>query len=66
MNNRTFKAGDVVKHGPTGETWMLIRDQQGDDVFTGGWPATIGRAADCTLVEPIENFPERMQRLVAH
>lgn len=47
----TFRAGDAVKHGPTGETWVLAADQHGDDVVCAGWPESIAKAADCTLVE---------------
>lgn len=61
---RQFKAGDTVFHIPTGETWLLIRDQQGADVFPGGWPKTIARASDCRLVDAIENCPERLQSLM--
>jgi hypothetical protein len=55
---RAFKAGDTVKHGPTGETWLLIR------VVPGGWPATMAHASDCALVSPIEDAPDRLQRLM--
>lgn len=52
MPTRTFKTGDVVKHGPTGETWTLVKDQAGAHVFPGGWPSTMALACDCTLVPP--------------
>lgn len=58
---RTFKAGDTVKHAPTGETWLLIRDEQHGKVFPGGWPATMANASDCTLVSPIEDAPDRLR-----
>lgn len=52
---RRFRAGDTVFHRPTGETWLLIKDEHDGWVTPGGWPASQGRAEDCKLVEPIEN-----------
>jgi hypothetical protein len=46
-----FRAGDTVKHGPTGETWLLACDQEREDVLPAGWPETLAKASDCTLVE---------------
>jgi hypothetical protein len=56
MSERTriFRAGDVVRHGPSGEEWMLAYgDAEGGDgtVCACGWPNTISRATDCTMVE---------------
>lgn len=48
---RTFKAGDTVKHGPTGETWFLLEDEKDGHVRPAGWPVSRARADDCTLVE---------------
>ncbi len=45
-----FKAGDTVKHGPTGETWILKRDEEDGHVWPCGWPETRARAADCTII----------------
>lgn len=49
--NSGFRAGDVVKHRPTGETWRLAVDQFSDEVSPLGWPETIAKAEDCELVE---------------
>ena len=46
----TFRAGDIVKHGPTGEEWVLAVDQFGNEVSPCGWPETIAKAADCEIV----------------
>jgi hypothetical protein len=48
---RTFRAGDVVKHGPSGETWTLATDEENGDVQWMGWPEGWAKAKDCTLVE---------------
>jgi hypothetical protein len=48
---RTFRAGDVVKHGPSGETWTLATDEENGEVQWCGWPEGWAKAADCTLVE---------------
>jgi hypothetical protein len=50
MTTKTFRAGDVVKHMPSGETWTLAYGE-GRDVSAMGWPESIARAADCELVE---------------
>jgi hypothetical protein len=46
-----FRAGDTVKHHPSGELWGLIVDEWDGNVVPGGWPQTRARAADCELVE---------------
>ena len=42
--------GDTVKHGPTGETWVVAY-VQGDRLAWCGWPEGEARLSDCTLVE---------------
>lgn len=50
----TFRAGDHVHHGPTGEEWVLafgdLEDGTGR-VSPCGWPACLADAKDCTLIE---------------
>jgi hypothetical protein len=57
-----FRAGDSVAHAPSGETWVLATDQVGDDVVCAGWPESIARAADCTLVRAASD-DERLKML---
>jgi hypothetical protein len=45
----TLRIGDTVRHGPTGETWIVAAIEQ-DDLYPAGWPETRARTADCTLV----------------
>lgn len=45
-----FKKGDTVRHHPTGETWILIRDEEDGYVYPGGWPTTRAKASDCTIL----------------
>lgn len=47
--SQEIKAGDTVKHGPTGETWVVKR-VNGDYLEWCGWPPGQARVADCTLV----------------
>ena len=63
MSESRLRAGDTVKHGPSGETWLLAVDQFGDDVAPLGWPETIAKAADCEIVKRASD-KERRQRLV--
>jgi hypothetical protein len=52
MAERAYRANDVVKHGPSGETWTLACDEENGHVYWCGWPPD-GRALakDCELVE---------------
>ena len=58
----SLRAGDVVSHAPTGETWLLAA-VRGDDVYPGGWPETLARASDCTLVTSATDAEHR--RMIA-
>jgi len=44
-----MRAGDVVKHEPSGEEWLLGRVYNGF-VYPCGWPPCRAEAKDCTLV----------------
>lgn len=50
LGQSTIDTGDTVKHGPTGETWVVAY-VQGDRLAWCGWPEGEARLADCTLVE---------------
>lgn len=45
-----FRAGDSVRHGPTGETLTLGCDEFDDVVIGSGWAESLYLAADCELV----------------
>lgn len=49
MTERQFLADDAVFHAPSGETWVLACDQDGEHVVAAGWPETRAYASDCTL-----------------
>lgn len=59
-----FRAGDTVHHFPTKENWVLAVDQFGDEVSPLGWPETIAKAADCTILERASDL-KRHQQLLA-
>ena len=49
-----FRAGDQVKHGPTGECWLLAFGDTEDGtgkVSPCGWQETLAEASDCTLLK---------------
>ncbi len=47
-----FRAGDRVRHGPSGERWLLACDEREDgSVYPCGWPETRAMASDCSLVQ---------------
>ena len=46
----TIDTGDTVKHGPTGETWVVAY-VRGDWLAWCGWPEGEARLSDCTLIE---------------
>lgn len=45
-----MRCGDKVKHGPTGETWVVAY-VDGEYLAWCGWPEGEARVSDCTLVE---------------
>lgn len=64
----TFRAGDSVHHGPTGEDWVLAfgdLEDGGGKVSPAGWPACLAEASDCTLLEPAsdEEHIEMLKRV---
>jgi hypothetical protein len=44
----------VVRHGPSGETWVLAA-VDGEHVYPAGWPPSRAEAGDCTLVEAADD-----------
>lgn len=46
----TIDTGDTVKHGPTGETWVVAY-VQGDRLAWCGWPPGEAQLSDCLLVQ---------------
>ncbi len=48
----SFRAADVVRHMPSGETWVLAVDSEGGRVMPCGWPESMASTADCELVKP--------------
>lgn len=53
--------GDVVRHGPTGEEW-IVACVQGDRLSWCGWPEGMAALADCTLVR--KATPEDRDKLL--
>jgi len=55
------RAGDVVKHIPTGEEWLLLgvdsRPGRGH-VYPAGWPPCRADMADCEFIEHRDGFPD--------
>jgi hypothetical protein len=44
-----FRCGDVVRHLPSGETW-LVAYYDGRYIAPSGWPACVASSSDCELV----------------
>lgn len=59
---RTFKAGDRIKHVPSGEEWIVACDEENGDVICCGWPETIAKWSDCVLEEAAT--PEGRRKLL--
>jgi hypothetical protein len=47
----SFRAGDTIRHLPSGEEWLLACDEEDGRVVCCGWPETQANAKDCILVE---------------
>lgn len=54
----TFRAGDAVKHGPTGETWVVAGIRDGYLAWVG-WPEGRARSEDCTMVQAATDAEHR-------
>jgi len=46
----TIDTGDHVRHGPTGETWVVAR-VDGQHLYWQGWPPGRADLKDCTLID---------------
>lgn len=57
-----FRAGDRVKHAPSGETWRLACDQVENEVMPAGWPETVAKATHCRLTQRASDA-ERLEML---
>lgn len=49
-----MRAGDTVKHGPTGETWVVAY-VRGEHMAWSGWPEGEARTEDCEVVEACDD-----------
>lgn len=56
-----MRTGDHVKHGPTGETWVVAY-VDGDRMSWLGWPPGEARIADCTVIK--ESSDEEHERIL--
>jgi hypothetical protein len=50
MDIQSIQPADVVKHNPSGETWVIAA-VNGDEVMPCGWPESIAKAKDCVIVK---------------
>lgn len=51
MSEHKLRCGDVVRHIPTDEKWVVAyADYETGDMSWGGWPEGRARIADCELV----------------
>lgn len=62
QTNAAFRAGDHVHHHPSGEHWLLACDESDGYVLPGGWPETMARSSDCTLLKAATD-EERLKTL---
>ena len=53
-----MRAGDHIKHRPSGETWVVAY-AEGDDVCAFGWPHSIARRSDCEMVKSVSEAEHR-------
>jgi hypothetical protein len=57
----TIDTADHVRHGPTGETWLVAR-VHGEYLYPCGWPPSRADLHDCTLVKKAS--PAERQKLL--
>lgn len=53
-----MRAGDHVKHLPTGEEWVVAY-VDGDDLAWCGWPDGLARVSDCVLTFEVNDAGHR-------
>lgn len=60
-----ISTGDIVKHIPTGEEWVVAFNENGR-LSPCGWPESLAETSDCVLVEKAtdEKRIELEQRLL--
>lgn len=57
-----MRAGDTVRHTPSGEEWVLACDEEDGRVCPAGWPEATAAAYDCVLLKAASDI-ERMEML---
>ena len=57
----SIDTGDIVLHGPTGETWVVAY-VDGDRLWWCGWPPGEAKLSDCKLIE--KATPEYRDKLL--
>jgi hypothetical protein len=62
----TFRCGDIVQHGPTGERWVVAY-VDGDRLGWCGWPEGEALISDCTLIKAANDVQhrERLEQVAA-
>lgn len=57
---------DHVHHGPSGEDWVVAY-VQGDTLCPCGWPETLAKLSDCTLIwkAPASERRKLLERMAA-
>ena len=45
-----YRAGDVVRHLPTGETWSLAIDEEQGHVMPAGWPCYLAKTKEVRMI----------------
>jgi hypothetical protein len=59
--SRSIDTADIVHHAPSGEDW-IVAYVSGDTLCPCGWPETLAKLADCTLVRKAR--PEQRRQLL--
>ncbi len=54
----SIRAGDSVKHRPSGETW-LVAVVVGKDLYWYGWPEGYAHVEDCDLIVACDDEKHR-------
>lgn len=62
MGERTYRAGDVVRHLALGQEWLLACDEEHGRIAACGWPESWNRVEEVELVEEATDLV-RLDRL---
>jgi hypothetical protein len=51
-----MRVGDIIRHKPSGEKWLVAKVCENGGIIAAGWPCTYAETSDCELIEVCEDI----------